>query len=309
LTPPNYSLIHLPRPSGNGGGVAFIFKTCLRISQVPLPAFASFESLCVRLSLPSTTTTILCIYRPPSTLPKSKSTFFSEFATLLESISSSPSELLLVGDFNLHLDQPVSPSDAPFLDLLDTFCLSQHVDFPTHTGSHTLDLLITRSTSGLITSISTTDLGISDHLAISSTLSVPIQTRPPRITRTIRCFRSIDPISFSHDIRNSQLHSSPATTLTAYLEQFNTTLTSILDKQASLRTVTCNQKSHKPFITNEIRLEKSKRSKLETIFRRTRQPADLLNLKAQSKHLAKLINSACHSHYKSLISDLPNQPK
>ena len=306
LTPSNYSMIHVPRPSGTGGGLAVIFKTCLRISQIPVPTFHSFESLCVRLSLPSTSITILCVYRPPSS---PKSNFFSEFATLLESLSSSPSELLLAGDFNFHLDHPIPTSDAPFVDLLDTFSLSQHVDFPTHISSHTLDLLITRSSSSLITSTSSTDFGISDHVAICSTLSIPIQTRPTRITKTVRCYRSIDHASFSNDIRNSSLFHSPASTLTTYLDQFNSTLTSILDKHAPLKTITCNQKTHKPFITEEIRLQKAKRSKLETIFRRTRQPADLLNLKTQSKHLAKLITSARRSHFKTLISDFADQPK
>jgi hypothetical protein len=221
LTPPSYSLQHVPRLLGVGGGVALLHKTDLHTSQVPTPTFSTFESLCVRVALPSTSLTVLTIYRPPSS---SKPQFLADFATLLETLASSPSELLITGDFNFHVDQSVPTTDIPFLELLDTFSLQQHVQFPTHTSSHTLDLLITRLSSQLITSVSSCDLGISDHLAISSSLSIPVKLRPPRITKSVRCYHSIDPICFSNDIKTSSLYTSPADSLTCYHDQFNSTL-------------------------------------------------------------------------------------
>jgi trehalose/maltose hydrolase-like predicted phosphorylase len=241
------------------------------VSQVPTPTFSTFESLCVRLDLSSTSITILVVYRPPAS---SKSKFIEEFSTIL-----------------------------------DTFSLQQHVHFPTHTSSHTLDLLLTRLSSQLISSVSLVDLGISDHHAVSSTLSIPVQTRPPRITKTVRCYRSIDTAAFSNDIRLSHLYSSPACTLSSYLDQFNSTLTSVLDKHAPLKNVSVNQRTHKPFITEEIRHEKGKRSKLETIFRRTRLPSDKLNLKTQSHLVAKLVTSARRTYFQTLISNCTHQHK
>src|SRR3954463_4317229 len=75
--------------------------------------------------------------------------FQDEFSTLLEDLISSPSELIITGDFNFHVDDPNSSSGSSFLSLLDTFGLSQLVSFPTHTAGNTLDLLITRSSSTL----------------------------------------------------------------------------------------------------------------------------------------------------------------
>jgi hypothetical protein len=178
-----------------------------------------------------------------------------------------------------------------------------------HASSHTLDLYVTRLSSQLITSVSAIDLGISDHLAISSSLSIPNKTRPPRITKATRCYRSIDPAAFSNDILLSSLYTAPADNLTSYVDQFNSTLSSVLDKHAPLKTMTFNQRTHKPFITGEIRLQKTKRSKLETIFRRTRLPSDLFSLKPQARHVAKLITAARRAHFKSLITSFTNQCK
>ena len=198
LSPANFSLLHTPRSHGMGGGVAFIYKSEFSVSQISLPVFSSFESICIRLTLVASSFTILAIYRPPSS---SKCSFISDFSTLLEDLVIAPSELLITGDFNFHLDPPVPTSDVHFLTLLDTFSLTQHITFPTHTSSHILDLLITRSSSNFISSVTFTDPGLSDHLAILATLSVPAYMRPPRITKTTRSFRTINCVAFSQDIQ------------------------------------------------------------------------------------------------------------
>src|SRR3989442_14340675 len=83
-------------------------------------------------------------------------------------------------------------------------------------------------------------------------------------------YRSINLNSFSNDILSSALFfSPPSTSLQSYLHLFNSTLLSVLDKHAPLKTVTCPARPKKPFITPEILSQKSKRSKLETIFRKS----------------------------------------
>src|SRR5437867_4988637 len=232
LTPPGYSIIHSPTPQGKGGGLGLIFHSYLKVSTVSLPLFASFESLCVRLTIASTSFTLLVIYRPPC----SNSTLFqAEFSTLLEDLISSPSELIITGDFNFHVDDPNSPSGSSFLTLLDTFGLSQLVSFPTHTAGYTLDLLITRSSSTLFSDIDYACPSLSDHHAILSVFSVPSHSRFPRITKLIRNTKSINVTSFSNDIFSSCLHSSPRLSLSSYLQLFSSTITRLMDKTCSFK--------------------------------------------------------------------------
>ena len=128
----------------------------------------------------------------------SKATFISEFTSLLEDFISSSSELIFTGDFNFHVDDPSAPNVSTFLDLLDTFNLAQHITFPTHNYGHTLDLLITRSTSSLISATDHTYTPISDHRFISSTLSIPTNSRSPRITKLTRPINSVNITDFSN---------------------------------------------------------------------------------------------------------------
>jgi len=157
LLSPNYSFTHTPRLTGTGGGLGVISKNNLTTKNINLPKYSSFEaqSLSFTVSpsfLPGTFPTtlpfiLLNIYRPPSS---SQSDFLSEFTSLLEDFHCSPSDLIITGDFNLHLDNPSAPYVSSFLDILDTFGLTQHITFPTHESGHTLDLLITRSSSSLV---------------------------------------------------------------------------------------------------------------------------------------------------------------
>ena len=55
------------------------------------------------------------------------------------------SNLLIVGDFNVHVGDPSCDDAAALLDSLAALSLAQHVSGATHSRGHTLDLNISRS--------------------------------------------------------------------------------------------------------------------------------------------------------------------
>ena len=58
--------------------------------------------------------------------------------------------LLIVGDFNYHVDD-ISDSEAcSFTNLIDSFGFIQHVSDSTHRSGHTLDLMLSRSHDSLV---------------------------------------------------------------------------------------------------------------------------------------------------------------
>ena len=66
------------------------------------------------------------------------------------------------------------------VDLLNTFGLSQHVNDATHTIEHTLDWIISRSDSQIVSQC-VIDEFISDHCAIKAFLSIKIQNTVAKI--------------------------------------------------------------------------------------------------------------------------------
>ena len=175
----------------------------------------------------------------------------------------SNSEVLITGDFNIHVDILSDPFSKTFSNLLETFDLKQHIAFPTHDRGHTLDLLITRSNSTIISDLDHTISSISDHYAIKSSISVSAYPRPPRITKTIKSLCKINLSlckinleAFSNDILSSPIYTTTADTLDSYLSIFSNTLNCLLDKYVPTRKITTSSTKSKPFITPEILTEK-----------------------------------------------------
>ena len=98
----------------------------------------------------------------------SNALFVEEFSTLAEQLAVPPGNLLIVGDFNFHVDNPRNTDPIKFNSILESFNLKRDVRGHTHKKGHTLDLSITRVDDDLVTmaSIEIRDFVLSDHLAV-----------------------------------------------------------------------------------------------------------------------------------------------
>src|SRR2546426_3896435 len=169
--------------------------------------------------------------------------------------------------------------------------------------------LLERTTSNIFTDVTFTCPALSDHSAILSVFSIPSRSRSPRITKLIRNIKKIDTTTFSNDIFSSSLYTAPLSSLNAYILQSSFTLSLLLDKHAPLKIIPYPSQQRKPFFTNDILKEKTKRSKLETIYRRNKTPANKANFKNQARFLNKLITASRRSYFRNLISSCTSQPK
>lgn len=85
--------------------------------------FATFEYINVTTRTAGFCLYITIIYRPPSTC---LGQFAEEFSTLLEQLVMSTEYLLIVGDFNIHIDDSSNPEAAQFLSLIESFGLKSN---------------------------------------------------------------------------------------------------------------------------------------------------------------------------------------
>jgi exonuclease III len=174
LTPSGFDLLSCPRISGRGGGVAFLVRQDLTYSFDQF-AFSSFEAISVSVKLPTTSLSLLNVYRPPDTSKHCQpfSIFLSDFFSLLTSFATTPHPFLITGDFNIHVDNPSDSHAIAFSKLLSDANLIQHVAVPTHTHNHTLDLVITPADLVCVPKIQTLDSSPSDHFPVMTSLDIP----------------------------------------------------------------------------------------------------------------------------------------
>ena len=149
----------------------------------------------------------------------------------MEQLIILPGNLLIVGDFNFHVDNTTYPETIKFNKILEMFNLQQHVNGPTHKKGHTIDLIMTRILVGdrLVTNIKIHDPMLSDHLAVSCMLQLE---KPPleRVEIQYRRLRNIDLDSFNDDLENSNFRND--TELSTIIDQYEKTLKETLEKHA-----------------------------------------------------------------------------
>jgi hypothetical protein len=307
LTPPTFSILNEPRSSGKGGGLAFLFKSYLPLHKfsLPIPMPKSFEVLAATLNSGNKQILFVNIYRPPSF---SLADFLSEFQSLLEYLISSPSEIVIMGDFNIHVDVANHYSLA-FLDMLEGFDMHQLITFPTHNKGHILDVLITRSDSKSLHSVTSVESYFSDHVAILSKFDFPFKPPPNYRIVKFRPWHKIDLNKLKNDILESPLLLSPAQTANELAVQFQSTLIELLDKQIPFKIKRVVERTPQPWFNSDISEARRRRSQLERWWRHSRLPSDHIKFKQQCKHVRKLVSSAKSAYLTNLIAESSASPK
>ena len=204
------------------------------------------------------------IYRPTRSDKNNvpTSVFLDEISQLFAALCMTPDRLLITGDFNIHVDKPEDPTTAKFLSLLQSFGLVQHVTVPTHVAGHTLDLVITREDCDLLTSAPVAHYMISTHSTVLFPLNMAKPKRPI-IVCSCRKIKSIDMVQFRSDIESSLLLLSPAQTIDNLADQYQVTLSHILEGHAPMVSIRVRQRALRPWFSSNISKAKLDRRRLE----------------------------------------------
>ncbi|PIK45093.1 hypothetical protein BSL78_18046 [Apostichopus japonicus] len=107
---------------------------------------------------------LVTIYRPPQSKKNGNNfrTFMEEITAYFELLVISTGILLVLGDFNLHIDKPADKEGAEFISLVESLGMTQHVTGATHRGGHTLDLVLTRNQDNIVPRVAVEDKCLSD---------------------------------------------------------------------------------------------------------------------------------------------------
>ena len=305
LCPKGYTMPHQPRTTGQrGGGVGLLHKKGITIRPLTVETFESFEYAEHMLKQSSIWIRIIVLYRPPPSTENrlTNRQFLTEFSSFLERQIILPGELLLLGDFNIHIDDPNDYYAKEFQSLLETFDLTQLVRQATHKDGHILDLVITKSTCILVKDIYVTPPWVSDHSIVHIKLSID---KPVLVTKTITCrkWKDIDINSFRHDISCSKMLAYKGDSVSDLVSCYNKTMSHLLDKHAPLRRKTITVHPQAEWYTSELELEKRKRRRLERIYRKSLSSTDAQDFLVQCAYYSELLVKTRQQFYVTKIED------
>ena len=303
LCPTGYKFLHQPRETGRGGGVGlllediFIAQRNFTINGI----YTTFEHINVSVKSSGCCLDIIVIYRPPSTCINQ---FIDEFSILLEQVVLSSGYLLIVGDFNIHVDDLGNPESAKFLALIESFDLKQMVSSSTHIDGHSLDLVVVRKSEplGPVVNIETIDPALSDHLAVK--FKIPITKQPfKRKMIKYRNLKSLDSQSLATSISESPIRADIYTNLCDMVNEYFDSLTAVIDKVAPIKTRLITIRPKAPWYTIDIDEEKKCRRRYERKWRQTKDPTDRNNCLEKCRHVNQMIHESKSNFYSSVISE------
>ena len=310
LCPPGFKLVlqshssHSNDKKNRKGGVGILFKENIKQKNVERShspkSFDYIESILYTHGSPLH---LIVIYRfPPNAKNKlTVNQFLDEFSSFLEEKILTTSRLLIVGDFNFHVDNINDKNAEHFLSVLDTFDLQQHVHQSTHARGHTLDLIITRSSDQLVEDLSVTDTAISDHFW--ATCLLPGQkSKSVKKEISYRKIKAIDIAQFKSDIELSSLSSSFNDVDTA-VTTYNTELAKILDKHAPIVRKTVTLHPEAPWFNDEIKNAKKERRKAEHTWRKSNLTVHREIFVEKKTTVNNLIKSAKETYYSDMVSE------
>ncbi len=129
-----------------GGGIGIIYKNHIQIRKETQPIVTSMEIMETTININARKITCNTVYRPESSdIHKyTMSTFSVSLKIYLLHYILTKDELLIIGDFNFHMNKPDKPNVKRMIEIVDIFDLIQHVTNPTHKFGNILELIITK---------------------------------------------------------------------------------------------------------------------------------------------------------------------
>ena len=226
-------------------------------------------------------------------------TFFDDFAEVISPLSVSSSNLLICGDFNIHVNDCNNTYARKFQDLIYGLNLQQHVQFPTHVHGHTLDLVLTVDDENLLF-MKPPMIGhrLSDHDTILIHVNLA-KSEPVKKEILYRKLRQIDIGKFRKDLLDLKLVTGKTSNIDVAL--YNSELSGLLDVHAPLRKKVMSVRELRPWYNNNIAQEKKLRRKKERIWRKAKSTDSWNQYKLQRNKVSKLLNDSKRNYFNNLI--------
>ena len=266
----SYSILHVPRLSGTGGGVAIIHSTALTIRQEEIPLqLTACEIIRTKFTSHGETVQLIVVYRPGH--PGTDRTFLEEFSSFLDSLLDVSGKIIICGDFNYWVDDPLSkPFSSEFSELLDTSNFHNYISSPTHLLGHTLDLVLSPVGIDCVVDVEILPIDslVSDHALITFGLQI---ARPKAVKKfiTFRNYRNVDQDSISSEIEShlivTDILDPSAEGLTMH---YNSSLSAIEEQHFPLITKQILVKTESPWYNHTIASLRRQRRRAERQWRR-----------------------------------------
>ena len=178
--------------------------------------------------------------------------------------------------------------------------LTQHVTGPTHNDGHTLDLIITSSFDGVVSTKPVVDTFVSDHASILCDIDC---CKPVELCEKVsyRKIKSIDIDALRDQVTASELCPKGFSDLEELVACYNSTLAGLLDTHAPVITKTVVKRKCVPWFNNDIRHSIRLRRAAERKWRKSNLAQDYLFFKDARNRANYIMFTTRREYFSDLI--------
>ncbi len=316
-TPQYYCYKHELRPKGKGGGVATIYSNIFSISQRSGFKYNSFEVMVLHITLSKETSVndksavmfvLATVYRPPG----HHTDFIKEFADFLSELVLAADKVLIVGDFNIYVDNEKDLLGSAFIDILNSIGVKQHVSGPTHCRNHTLDLILSHGIDVSGIEILQQSDDISYNYVVSCIFHIVKAVKPTPCYKYGRTITSTTKYCFINNIPDlSQFLSisNSSEQLDDVTENMDSLFSSTLATVAPLCLRKIKDKSPTPWYNEHTRTLKRAARKMERSWRKTKLEVFRKAWRESNLSYRKALKTARSDYFSSLLEENKHNPR
>ena len=123
-----------------GGGLLLVYHDCFKADRIETDKLLSCESQLWIMDVQVWKFSLLGVYHPPSTSnPIPDSIFIDQLTDLVQDLTLQHVNLIVAGDFNIHINDPGNADAVNLLDAMSALGLEQIIKTATHNSGNTLD--------------------------------------------------------------------------------------------------------------------------------------------------------------------------
>ena len=147
-----YRLDTVNRKKRRGGEIGLIYLGTFKVCKCKSKKTQTFEHTIWSMKANDTMSTVLALYHPPYSekAPITNAMFLDEVTDFLATFLVEYNNIIIMGDFNIHVNNTNDPEAQIFLDTMEALGLDNHVNFATHNRGNILDLVLTEVLSSLL---------------------------------------------------------------------------------------------------------------------------------------------------------------
>ena len=216
----------------------------------------TFQHAICKVETHGNSVTCIIIYRPPysSTNQETVTKLLDKFTKWLANISGPFSNMIVLGDFNVHINDENDNEAGIFVDTITACGFNQHVTFPIHWVSNILDLVFTETCNSINVKSCRPDSILNDHTVAEIVMAQPSQS----IQRKLIKYRKLKDIDINQFNRDPEVSDTVTGSFDDMVEDLESKLLQTLNKHAPEITKTVTVRHRIPWYTDKIKEQKSK---------------------------------------------------